>query len=210
MTVPADYLRDPAEIYRASFAAIDAAAPIGDLPAPIRPVARRLVHATGNPDLLENLVWSDGAADATASALKTGAPVLVDADMVAAGIVRDRLPASNDVICTLRLSGVAGAAQRLGTTRSAAAVDYWQPWLEGAVVAFGNAPTALFHLLERLAEGWPKPAVVLGFPVGFIGAAESKDALIDADVVPYITLRGRLGGSAMAAAAVNALAGESP
>lgn len=200
------YLRDPDEIYRASFAAIRNAAPVDQLPVAVQPIALRLIHACGMPDIIDDLSFTADAVDAGTTALAAGNPILVDATMVEAGIQRGRLPAGNDIICTLHHEETVGRAATAGTTRSAAAVDLWRPHLEGAVVAIGNAPTALFRLLELLADGAPRPALVLGFPVGFIGAAESKDALIDApSAPPFIALRGRRGGSAMAAAAVNAL-----
>jgi precorrin-8X/cobalt-precorrin-8 methylmutase len=159
--------------------------------------------------LLDHLAWSRGVASAAIRALAAGAPVLVDSAMVAAGITRDRLPANNEVICTLRDPEVPALAARYATTRSAAAVELWRPHLTGAVVAIGNAPTALFHLLEILADGAPRPAVILGFPVGFVGAAEAKEALIGfGGGLAYVALRGRRGGSALAAAAVNALAAQ--
>jgi precorrin-8X/cobalt-precorrin-8 methylmutase len=201
------YLKDPEAIYRTSFAAIREAAPIDALPAEIQPLALRLIHASGMPDILDDLACSEGAPSAGREALVRGKPILVDATMVAAGITRRFLPADNAVICTLDHEETRTRAQALATTRSAAAVDLWHPHLEGAVVAIGNAPTALFRLLERLDDGAPRPALILGFPVGFVGAAESKDALIASTAgIPYVTLRGRRGGSAMAAAAVNALA----
>lgn len=203
------YLRDPGEIYRRSFAAIRAEADLAAVPADLTDLALRIVHATGMPEILAELAWSEGAGSAGRAALAAGAPVLCDAGMVAQGVIRARLPAGNPVICTLDEPGVAAAAERSGTTRSAAAVELWRPHLAGAVVAIGNAPTALFRLLEILAEGAGRPALVLGFPVGFIGAAESKQALIANPLgLPHVALRGRKGGSAMAAAAVNALAGE--
>jgi precorrin-8X/cobalt-precorrin-8 methylmutase len=170
----------------------------------MEPVALRVIHACGDPAIAPDLVFSPGAAELGAAALTKRAAVLVDASMVAHGIVPVHLPVSNKVVCTLHDPRVAPRAKRLGLTRSAAAVDLWDEWLAGAVVAIGNAPTALFHLLERLREGAPKPAVILGFAVGFVGAAESKAALV-ASGVPHIALQGRRGGSAMAAAAVNAL-----
>lgn len=203
-----DYLRDPAEIYRRSFAAIAAEADLSRLPADLHALALRLVHACGEPEIVDALVWSDGAGTAGCSALVSGAPILVDAGMVAQGIARDRLPAANPVICTLGLGTVAGSAQRGTTTRSAAAVELWQPWLGGAVAVIGNAPTALFRLLEGLADGWPRPALILGFPVGYVGAAESRAALAALRGQRFVTLTGRRGGSALAAAAVNALAME--
>ena len=202
-----DYVRDPAEIYRRSFAAIEAAADLSRFKGAERAMAVRLIHACGMPEIVGDLRWSDGAAQAGAAALQAGAPVLVDAEMVARGVISSRLPKSNRIICTLNDDGVRDRAAALGTTRSAAAVDAWAPHLGGAVVAIGNAPTALFRLLELLADGAPRPAVILGFPVGFVGAAESKEALIadcPADI-PFATIRGRRGGSAMAAAAVNAI-----
>jgi precorrin-8X/cobalt-precorrin-8 methylmutase len=202
------YLRDPEEIQRRSLAAIRAEADLVNIPADIEALAVRLVHASGMPDLVGDLAWSEGAGEAGRAALAHGAPVLVDAEMVAHGIIRRRLSAGNDVVCRLGAPEADACAKSSGTTRSAAAVDLWQSRLEGAVVAIGNAPTALFRLLEILALGAPRPAVILGFPVGFIGAAEAKETLIaEASGIPYVTLRGRRGGSAMAAAAVNALAG---
>lgn len=203
-----DYRRDPTAIYRESFAAIAREANLASLPATLRPVAARLVHACGMPDIVPDLAWGGDVVGAARTALRSGAPVLVDARMVEAGIIRERLPADNPVLCTLDDPRIPELARGLGTTRSAAAVERWRPHLDGAVVAIGNAPTALFHLLERL-DDWPeRPAAVLAFPVGFVGAAESKAALIEAHQgVPFLTLRGRRGGSAMAAAAVNALAG---
>ncbi|NMM45261.1 precorrin-8X methylmutase [Rhodospirillaceae bacterium KN72] len=201
-----DYIRDPAAIYRESERMIRDATDLSAVPEDLRTVAVRLVHTVGRPEIVSNLIGSDGAVAAGRQALTNGAPVLCDVEMVSKGIIRSRLPVANDVLCTLTLGGVPALASRLGTTRSAAAVDLWQPWLDGAVVAIGNAPTALFHLLERIAEGFPKPALILGFPVGFVGAAESKQALAESGL-PFIALTGREGGSALAAAAVNALCG---
>jgi len=201
-----DYLRDPAAIYRRSFAAIEETADLSALPEDMRPVARRVAHACGDAAAIADLRWSDGAAAAGQSALAGSAAILADSRMLADGIIRRALPADNAVLCTLGLGGVRGLAQRAGTTRSAAAVELWVPWLAGAVVAIGNAPTALFRLLEGLAEGWPRPALVIGMPVGFVGAAEAKQSLIEAGLAPYIVLAGRRGGSAVAAATVNALA----
>lgn len=201
-----DYLRDPDAIYAASFAAIENAADLSGVAPGLHDVALRLVHAVGDPDVIDAFTASDGAGEAGRAALNAGAPVLTDSRMLADGIIRPALPAQNKVICTLGLGSVAGNAKRAGTTRSAAAVELWAPFLEGAVVAIGNAPTALFRLLEGLADGWPKPALIIGLPVGYIGAAESKDALIAAAPTPFITLRGQRGGSPLAAAAVNALA----
>ncbi len=195
------YLNDPAEIYRQSFSTIRAETDFSALSGDVVPVALRLIHACGMTDIPGDLAYSPDAALKGRQALAAGAPVLCDARMVAEGIIKKRLPAANQVICTLNEIGDVA-----GTTRSAAAVDLWEPHLGGAVVAIGNAPTALFRLLELIAGGAPRPAVVLGFPVGFVGAAESKDALADSDL-DYLVLKGRRGGSAMAAAAVNALAG---
>ncbi len=204
-----DYIRDPEEIYRRSFAIVRAEADLSALPPDLEGVAVRLIHACGMPDIAGDLAWGGDPAGSGRRALASGAPVLTDARMVADGIIRSRLPATNPVLCTLADPEVADRAAAQGTTRSAAAVDLWLDRLEGAVVAIGNAPTALFRLLELLAGGAPRPAAILAFPVGFIGAAESKDALIGHCCgVPYLTLRGRRGGSAMAAAAVNALAGD--
>ncbi len=203
------YIREPKEIYRRSFEAIRSEARLEDLPADLEPLAVRLIHACGMPDIVADLAFTPEAATVARDALRSGAPILVDAKMVAEGIIRNRLPTANAVICTLNDREVRPLAEALGTTRSAAAVDLWRPRLEGAVVAIGNAPTALFRLLELLDEGADRPAAILAFPVGFVGAAESKEALIGhAGGVPYVTLRGRRGGSAFAAAAVNALARE--
>ncbi|MFQ5954831.1 MAG: precorrin-8X methylmutase [Kiloniellales bacterium] len=204
-----DYLRDPDEITRRSFALIRREAALERLPPGLRGLAARLVHACGMPDIIGDLAFSDDAVDAGRAALEAGAPVLVDARMVAQGIARARLPAGNQVVCTLNRARVPALAKRLGTTRAAAAVALWRRHLDGAVVAIGNAPTALFRLLELIAEGGPRPALILGFPVGFVGAPEAKAALAaHHDGVAFITLLGRRGGSALAAAAVNALAGD--
>ena len=200
------YLRDPAAIYRRSFALIRSEASLDRFPASLRPLALRLAHTAGDAAILDDLAWSRGAATIGSRALSRGAAILVDSDMVAAGIVRDRLPVQNPVTCTLRDPRTPAIAAQQHTTRSAAAVELWRPDLAGAVVAIGNAPTALFRLLEMLAAGADRPAVILGFPVGFVGAAEAKAALIDfGGNLPFIALRGRRGGSALAAAAVNAL-----
>lgn len=201
-----DWLADGAEITRRSFAIVEAEADFSRFDEAERAVATRIIHACGMVDIAGDLRFSRGAATEGASALKRGAPILVDVNMVAAGITRSRLPADNPVLCTLDEPTVAERARDESITRSAAAVDLWEH-VGGAVVAIGNAPTALFRLLDRLAEGWPRPAVILGFPVGFVGAAESKTAL-EGSGLPYVTLPGRRGGSAMAAAAVNALARE--
>jgi precorrin isomerase len=202
-----DYLRNGDEIYRQSFALIRAEARLDILPADLAHVAVRLIHACGMTDIVYDLAASPDAVHAGRTALRAGAPVLCDARMVAEGIIRRRLPADNAVLCTLHHPDVPAMAARLGNTRSAAALELWRPTLAGAVVAIGNAPTALFRLLELLADGAPKPALILGFPVGFVGAAEAKAALASSGCgVPFLTLHGRRGGSAMAAAAINALA----
>jgi len=204
-----DYIRDGQEIYRQSFATIRAEADLSAIPADLEKLAVRLIHACGMVDVVQDLRFSPGAAAAGRAALACGAPILCDARMVAEGITRARLPASNPVICTLNEADVPQLARELGNTRSAAALEHWREHLDGSVVVIGNAPTALFYLLEMLDAGAPKPALILGMPVGFIGAAESKDMLAaDSRGVPYVIVRGRRGGSAMAAAAVNALATE--
>lgn len=202
-----DYVRDGAEIYRRSFATIRAEADLSRFPADVARVVVRMIHSCGMTDLPADVGFSDGVVRAARGALLAGAPVLCDAQMVASGITRRRLPAGNEVICTLGDPAVPSLAARLGTTRSAAALDLWLPRLGGAVVAIGNAPTALFRLLELVAGGAPAPAAVLGIPVGFIGAAESKTALA-ASGLEYLAVHGRRGGSAMTAAAVNAIASE--
>jgi precorrin-8X/cobalt-precorrin-8 methylmutase len=202
-----DYVRDGAEIYRRSFAMIRAEAELGRFPADVARVVVRMIHSCGMTDLPADVGYSDGVVRAAREALLGGAPVLCDAQMVASGITRGRLPAGNEVICTLSDPGVPELAQRLGTTRSAAALDRWGPRLAGAVVAIGNAPTALFRLLELVAAGAGRPAAVLGIPVGFVGAAESKAALAESGL-EYLVVHGRRGGSAMTVAAVNAVASE--
>ena len=202
-----DYVRDGAEIYRRSFAVIRAEADLGRFPADVARVVVRMIHSCGMTDLPADIGHSDGVVRAARAALLGGAPVLCDAQMVASGITRPRLPAGNEVICTLSDPGVPELARRLGTTRSAAALDLWEPRLAGAVVAIGNAPTALFRLLELVAAGAGRPAAVLGIPVGFVGAAESKAALAESGL-EYLVVHGRRGGSAMTVAAVNAVASE--
>lgn len=198
-----DYLRDPAEILERSFRIVRAETDLSSLPPDMAEVAVRLVHACGMPDIVADLRWSDGAAAKARSALEAGAPVICDSRMVAAGIARAR----GDVLCMLGLPNVGAMAADMGTTRSAAQVELWKPFLPGSVVAVGNAPTALFRLLEVIDEDpGREPAAVLAFPVGFVGAAESKQALVERGV-SCVTVLGRRGGSAMAAAAVNALAG---
>lgn len=202
------YLRDGAGIYRESFSIIRAEADLSGVPADLEPAAVRMIHASGMVDLVDDLAWADGVGTAMRDALAAGAPILTDSMMLADGITRSRLGAGNEVRCTLRDDDVAARATRLGTTRSAAAVDAWVPHLDGSVVAIGNAPTALFHLLELLDGGAPVPAAIVGTPVGFVGAAESKRALAATTYAPWLTVHGRRGGSAIAAAAVNALASE--
>jgi precorrin-8X/cobalt-precorrin-8 methylmutase len=204
-----DYEKDGAAIYARSFAIIRAEARLDRFDPDEEKVAVRVIHACGMVDVADDVVFARGFAASAKAALKAGAPILCDARMVAEGITRARLPASNEVICTLGDGRVAGLAAELGTTRSAAAMELWRPHLGGAVVAIGNAPTALFRLLEMLAEpGIAMPAAVIGMPVGFVGAAESKEALLEEGRVPAAVVRGRRGGSAMTAAAVNALASE--
>lgn len=202
-----DYLRDPAEIYRRSFATIRAETDLAWLPADLEPIVVRLIHACGMTDIAAELAFSRDVAARGRAALAAGAPILCDCRMVADGIIAKRMPAENKILCTLGAAEVPLLAARLATTRSAAAVELWRPQLAGAVVAVGNAPTVLFRLLELLDEGADKPAVILAFPVGFVGAAEAKAALAaDSRGVAFLTLLGRRGGSALAAAAVNALA----
>jgi precorrin-8X/cobalt-precorrin-8 methylmutase len=202
-----DYVRDGAEIYRRSFATIREEADLDGLDPIVSRTVVRMIHACGMVDLAGDVVASPGFGTAATVALNGGAPVLCDTTMVASGVTRSRLPAANAVVCTLGDPRVPGLAVDLGTTRTAAALELWREQLEGSVVVVGNAPTALFRLFELLAEGVPAPAAVIGVPVGFIGAAESKEALAATDL-EFLIVRGRRGGSAMAAAAVNALASE--
>jgi precorrin-8X/cobalt-precorrin-8 methylmutase len=208
-----DYVADGPAIYVDSFATIRREADLSRVPADAEKVAVRMIHGSGQTDLVDDLVIHPRLASAGRAALAAGAPVLCDARMVAMGITAGRLPADNEVLCFLTDPAVPGLARDWRTTRTAAAVSLWEPHLEGAVVAIGNAPTALFHLLEMLLAGAPRPAAIVGCPVGFIGAAESKAALAAFDSehgidVPFVTVRGRRGGSAMASSAVNALAQE--
>ncbi|WP_236233969.1 precorrin-8X methylmutase [Pseudomonas tohonis] len=204
-----DYIRDGQEIYRHSFSIIRAEADLSAIPPDLEKLAVRVIHACGMVDVVQDLRFSPGAGAAGRAAIAAGAPILCDARMVAEGVTRARLPADNKVICTLNDAGVPELARTLGNTRSAVALEHWREHLEGSVVVIGNAPTALFYLLEMLDAGAPRPALILGFPVGFVGAAESKDMLAaDSRGVPYVIVRGRRGGSAMAAAAINALATE--
>jgi precorrin-8X/cobalt-precorrin-8 methylmutase len=201
------YEKDAAAIYRRSFAIIRGEADLGRFSPIEERVAVRVIHACGMVEAPRDLVFSPSAAEAARDALRAGAPIFCDARMVAEGVTRTRLRANNDVICTLGDPSTPDLAARLGTTRTAAAIELWLPRLGGSVVAIGNAPTALFRLLEAISGGAPCPAAIIGMPVGFVGAAESKDALIESGL-PAIVMRGRKGGSAMAAAAVNALASD--
>jgi precorrin-8X/cobalt-precorrin-8 methylmutase len=203
------YQKDAAAIYKESFAIIRAEADLSRFSPELSRVVVRMIHACGMTDLPQYVAASEGAAYAGIEALRAGAPILCDATMVSNGVTRSRLPADNEVLCTLRDPKVAELAAQLGTTRSAAALELWRDKLAGSVVVIGNAPTALFHFLEMLAQGAPHPALVIGVPVGFVGAAESKAALeANGMNIPYLTIQGRRGGSAIAAAAVNALASE--
>lgn len=204
-----DYIHDGQEIYHQSFSIIQREADLSAIPEDLHAVIIRMIHACGMTDLPQDFRFSDQAGEAGRFALQGGAPILCDSKMVAEGITRHRLPASNAVICTLADEQVPGLAKEIGNTRSAAALELWRPKMLDAVVVIGNAPTALFYLLEMLAQGAPKPALIIGLPVGFVGAAESKEALMNNEFgVPFLTLLGRRGGSAMAAAAVNALGHE--
>jgi precorrin-8X/cobalt-precorrin-8 methylmutase len=201
------YLRDGTAIYRQSFAIIRAEADLARFSDAEADVAVRMLHSCGMVEVVKDIVFSDGVIPAARQALNAGAAIICDSEMVSHGVTRSRLPANNAVICTLRDPTVPVLAEKLGTTRSAAALELWRDRLEGAIVAIGNAPTSLFRLLEMLDEGAPRPAAILGIPVGFVGAAESKEALIaHSRGVPFIVVRGRVGGSAMTAAAVNGLA----
>lgn len=204
-----DYIRDAAEIYRQSFATIRAEADLTRFPDDVSRAVVRLIHTCGQVDVAEHVAFTSGVVSSTHRALTAGAPVLCDSSMVAAGITRSRLPADNQVVSLVADPSAADLAARMGSTRSAAGVDLWADRLGGAVVAIGNAPTALFRLLELLDDGAPVPAAVLGGPVGFVGSAQSKQELIDHPRgMDYLVVRGRRGGSAMAAAAVNAIATE--
>jgi len=203
-----DYIQDGAAIYERSFAIIRAEADLARFSGRAAHVVVRMIHACGMTDLPADVEMSPDFAEAAETALKGGAPILCDAKMVANGVTPTRLPAGNRVVCTLDDPATPGLARELGTTRSAAAMELWRPHLAGALVVIGNAPTSLFRLLEMLDAGAPKPAAVIGIPVGFVGAAESKLALSQDGRVPFLVVHGRRGGSAMAAAAVNALAQE--
>lgn len=199
-----DYLKDPAAIYEKSFATVQNEVVFGDVSPALQRMITRVIHACGMPEIFDDLAYSADVADVCIDALKKGAPILSDCEMVRHGIIKKFLPSDNQIICTLNDQHTPELAAQLKTTRSAAAINGWEPHLQGAIAVFGNAPTALFHLLEMIEKGGPKPAAIIGFPVGFVGAAESKDALkFFGHDIPFITLCGRKGGSAMAAAAVN-------
>ncbi|MEU9676384.1 precorrin-8X methylmutase [Streptomyces parvus] len=203
------YEKDGPAIYRQSFATIRAEADLAGLPADVSQVAVRMIHACGMVDLVKDLAFSPNAVADARAALRAGAPILCDVAMVASGVTRKRLPADNDVVCTLSDPSVPELAAKMGTTRSAAALELWRDRMEGAVVAVGNAPTALFRLLEMIEEGAARPAAVIGVPVGFVGAMESKEALAEhPSGLEHLIVRGRRGGSAIAAAALNAIASE--
>ncbi|MEM7619253.1 MAG: precorrin-8X methylmutase [Pseudomonadota bacterium] len=200
------YLKNPEEIYQKSFAIVKEKADISALPPELHPIAIRLVHACGMTDIVNDLEFSPNVVEAATNVLQKGHPILCDCEMVRVGIITRQLN-NNKIITTLNDQSVTNLAQNMQTTRSAAAIELWQNHIENAVVVIGNAPTALFHLLERLQQGWPKPAAILGFPVGFVGAAESKTALAEfQENIPFLTLHGNRGGSAMASAALNAIA----
>lgn len=202
-----DYIRDGAAIYERSFAIIRAEADLARFSAEEEDVAVRMIHACGLVEAAAHFAFAPGLVGAARAALQAGASILCDAEMVARGVTRARLPTDNAVICTLRDPRVPGIAASIGNTRSAAAMSLWLEHMAGSVIVIGNAPTALFHLLDMLAEGAPRPAAIIGMPVGFVGAVESKEALMEAPLgIPWAVVRGRMGGSAMAAAALNALA----
>ena len=206
--VSAEYIRDPAEIYRQSFATVEREAGLDKLPQEMRQIATRLIHSCGMIDVIDDLAFSNNAVLAGVATLSGDEPaIFCDVEMVKAGIIAKFLPKNTKLICTLNDARVGEHAKRIGNTRSAAAVDFWGEELDGSIVVIGNAPTALFHLLDRIQQGAPKPALIIGIPVGFIGAAESKEALATNDLgIDYITVHGRRGGSAMASSVVNALA----
>lgn len=205
--MPYHYEKDGAAIYAESFATIRAEADLVRFSAEEEPIAVRMIHAAGMVGLEEHLRFSSGFAQAARKAVEAGAPILCDARMVSEGVTRTRLPAQNDVICTLHADGIHERARTMGNTRSAAALELWRPRLDGALVAIGNAPTALFHLLNMLEDPeCPRPAAIIGCPVGFVGARESKDALWADQPVPCCIVQGRLGGSAITVAAINAIA----
>jgi precorrin-8X/cobalt-precorrin-8 methylmutase len=202
-----EYIKDGTAIYERSFAIIRAEADLSRFAADEADIAVRMIHACGQVDAAKHFVFSPDFVAAARAALASGAPILCDAEMVAHGVTRARLPAGNDIVCTLRDPQTAAHAAVIGNTRSAAAIDLWGDRLAGALVAIGNAPTALFYLMEKIAAGGPRPAAIIGMPVGFVGAAESKDVLAESPSgIPFAIVRGRLGGSAMTAACINALA----
>jgi precorrin-8X/cobalt-precorrin-8 methylmutase len=203
-----DYIRDGAEIYRRSFSTIRAEADLTAFTAEEAPVAVRIIHACGMVEVAADIAMAPGLVAAARAALQAGAPILCDSKMVANGVTRARLPAGNEVLCTLDDPRTPDLARTIGNTRSAAALELWRERMGGALVAIGNAPTALFHLMDMIDAGAPAPAAILGIPVGFVGAVESKEALIAWNRLPWLVVRGRKGGSAMAAAAINALASE--
>jgi precorrin-8X/cobalt-precorrin-8 methylmutase len=203
-----DHIRDGGEIYRRSFAIIRAEADLSRFTPAEERAAVRIIHACGMVEVAGDIVFHPGFTIAASQALKAGAPILCDSQMVANGITRARLPANNDVVCTLGRPEVPALATQLKNTRTAAAMEFWEPQLKGSVVVIGNAPTALYRLLAMLDEGKERPAAIIGMPVGFVGAAESKDALLEDGRVPYAIVRGRKGGSAMAVATLNAVASE--
>lgn len=207
-TIVFDYITDGADIYRRSFATIRAESDVASLPDDVSGVAVRMIHACGMVDLVSDMEFSDSVVEAGRTALQAGAPVFCDANMIASGVTRPRLPRDNDVLCTLSDPDVPRLASQHGTTRSAAALELWRERLAGSVVVVGNAPTALFRLLEMLADGAGTPAAIIGVPVGFVGAIESKEELVKHAPAPYLVVHGRRGGSAMAVAAVNAIANE--
>ena len=202
-----NYLRDPDKIYRASFETIAREVDLSKFPEGLHNIVLRLVHAIAIPEIIDDIVWDGDVVENASVSLANAKPIIVDANMVSAGIIKDRLPEGSQVKCFLNDGSVPDIAKSMATTRSAAAVELWRPFLDGAIVSIGNAPTALFHLIDMLDDSTcPKPAVIFGFPVGFVGAAESKTYLIEKNLgIPYITLTGRIGGSALAAAAVNAI-----
>ncbi len=203
------YLRDPDAIYAQSFATIAAEADLAHLPPELRPAAIRMIHACGMVDLAKDVVGTPSVVAATREALAAGAPILCDCEMVRSGVIRRFLPAATELVVTLNEPGVPDLAKSLGTTRSAAAVELWRPRLAGAVVLIGNAPTALFHLIELIEAGGSRPAAIIATPVGFVGAAESKALLASGSLsIPYLTVLGRRGGSAIAGAALNAISRE--
>jgi precorrin-8X/cobalt-precorrin-8 methylmutase len=203
-----DYIRDGAEIYRRSFAMIRAESDLSRFTPEQSPIVVRIIHACGMVDIAGDVAMSGDLVASARKALRAGAPILCDGKMVANGVTRARLPAGNEVICTLDDPRTPGLAAEIGNTRTAAAMELWRDKLEGAIVAIGNAPTALYHLMDMIDKGAPKPAAILGIPVGFVGAAESKDDLMAWGRIPWLVVRGRKGGSAMTAAAINALASE--